>query len=125
MDVPVKILVVDDSEYMRTAIRSSIALHSDWIVCGEAQNGKIAIAMARTLKPHLVILDLSMPEMNGLDAASGISAIFPGIPMVMLTMHNSRMLLEKAHRVGITHVFSKQDGLGDHEFEAMRAMLPA
>ena len=60
-----KVLVVDDNQYMRTAIRSSIEVHMDWIVCGKAHNGRVAIAMAKTLKPHLVILDLSMPERTG------------------------------------------------------------
>ena len=72
-----------------------------------------------------MILDLSMPEMNGLDAARAISALLPGMGMVMFTMHNSQLLEEKAHKAGITHVFSKEDGLRDHEFEAMQAMLAA
>ena len=120
-----KVLVVDDSRQMRWAIREAIQQHTEWIVCGEAENGSTAVAMVKSLKPNLVILDLSMPEMNGLDAARAISALLPGMPMVMFTMHNSHLLQEKAHKVGITHVFSKEDGLRDHEFEAMQAMLAA
>lgn len=119
------ILVVDDSQHMRQAIRLAIELHTDWTVCGEAENGAIAITLVKTLKPQLVILDFSMPVMNGLDAARGISAISPGMPMVMLTMHYSHSLVQEAQKVGITHVFPKGDGFTETVFEAMRAMLPA
>lgn len=119
----VKTLIVDDSEHTRTAIRLAVENHSGWMVCGEAENGKIGIAMVQALNPDLVILDLSMPVMNGLDAARGISAISPGMPIVMFTMYQTPSLLAEAQKVGITHVFSKYHGLGDREFESMRTML--
>jgi two-component system response regulator (stage 0 sporulation protein F) len=81
--------------------------------------------MVETLEPDLVIIDLSMPGMNGLETAKQISAMVPGMPMIMFTMHDSPLLLKEAQRVGITHVFSKGDGFGDKVFAAMRAMLPA
>jgi DNA-binding NarL/FixJ family response regulator len=121
--VPVKILLVDDSQVVRAGIRSTIEQNTDWTVCGEAENGKIAITMVQTLEPHLVILDLSMPVMNGLDAARGISAIIPDMPMILFTLHRSQTLIEEARRAGIQHVFSKEDGFGHDVFEAIRAML--
>lgn len=105
------------------AIRSAIEKRTDWIVY-EAEHGKIAVLMVGTHKPHLVILDLSMPVMNGLDAAKEISRISPGMPMIMFTLHVHDTLHELAHGVGIKHVFSKSDGMGDHVFDAMNAMLP-
>jgi DNA-binding NarL/FixJ family response regulator len=120
---PARILVVDDSMLVREGIRLFIEMHTDWKVCGEAENGKKAIAMAETLKPDLVILDLSMPIMNGLDAAKGISAVFPSMPMIMFTLHYSHTLLKQAQLVGISHVFSKGDGLGENVLKAMSAML--
>ena len=76
-----------------------------------------------THKPHLVMLDLSMPVMNGLEAAREISKICPGLPMIMFTLHDQPALHEAAHRAGIKHVFSKSDGMGDHVFKAMHALL--
>ena len=119
-----KILIVDDSRAIRHLIRSSIEEHTNWVVCGEAENGKIAVALVEELRPHLVILDLSMPVMNGLDAAREISRIAPSMPMIMFTMHGVDAVRRDAQRVGIKHVFSKEDGFGDNVFEAMREMLP-
>ena len=118
-----KILIVDDSRAIRHLIRSSIEQHPNWEVCGKAENGKIAVALVEELRPHLVILDLSMPMMNGLDAAREISRIAPGMPMIMFTMHAVDGLRKDAQRVGIKHVFSKENGFGDDVVEAMREML--
>jgi DNA-binding NarL/FixJ family response regulator len=118
-----KILIVGDSRVIRRLIRSSIEERTGWVVCGEAENGKIGVALVEELRPHLVILDLSMPVMNGLDAAREISSIAPGMPMIMFTMHEVDGLRKDAQRVGIKHVFSKENGLGDDVFEAMREML--
>jgi|SRR5215468_3617258 len=118
-----KILIVDDSSVVRRLIRSSIEEHTNWSVCGEAENGKIAVALVGELRPHLVILDLAMPVMNGLDAATEISRIAPGTPMIMFTMHAPNRLREDAERVGIKYVFSKENGFGNNVLEAMREML--
>lgn len=106
-------------------MRSAIEGNSDWSVCGEAENGKIAVQMVENLKPNLVILDLSMPEMNGLATAGAITLIRPEMPMIMFTSHASSTLVQEAQRVGIKHVFSKSDGFGEEVFEAMRALLAA
>ncbi|MGH9500829.1 MAG: response regulator transcription factor [Terriglobales bacterium] len=119
----VKILLVDDNRTMRTGMRSSIEQRTDWVVCGEAENGEIAVEMVQTLLPSLVILDLSMPGIDGLETARRISAISPGMPMIMFTLHASALLWEQAQQLGIQHVFSKEDGFGDSVFEAMRAIL--
>lgn len=77
-----KILVTDDSPHMRTAVRSAIEKRTDWIVY-EAEHGGIAVVMVGTHKPHLVILDLSMPVMNGLEAARELKRLLPSVPLVM------------------------------------------
>lgn len=123
--MPVRILIVDDSHLIRKLVRTSIEHNTDWIVCGEAETGEIALKMVASLEPHFVILDLSMPGMNGLETARKISAISPGMPMIMFTMHDSHFLAEEAQGVGIKHVFSKENGFGDHVFAAMRDMLAA
>lgn len=123
--MPIKILIVDDSPSIRRLIRYSIEGHTDWIICGEADNGKVAIAMVSDLKPDLVILDLSMPVMNGLDAAREISRIVPGMPIIMFTMHEWDGLREQAHRAGIQVVLSKGHGFGHNELETIRKILSA
>lgn len=123
--MPVRILLVDDSPQVRTLIRSSIEQSTDWTVCGEAENGDVALTMVVSLQPHFVVLDLSMPGMNGLETARRISVISPGLPMIMFTMHESQILENEAHAAGIKHVFSKGNGFGDNVFNAMRAMLAA
>jgi DNA-binding NarL/FixJ family response regulator len=98
---------------------------TDWVVCGEAENGELAIGMVQTLLPTLVILDLSIPGINGLETATRISAISPGRPMIVFTLHASPSLWKQAQEVGVQHVFSKEDGFGDSVFEAMKAIIPA
>jgi DNA-binding NarL/FixJ family response regulator len=117
-----KILVVDDSPQIRRAVRTAIEQRKDWIVY-EAEHGKIAVIMVGTHQPHLVMLDLSMPVMNGLEAAKEISRIAPGMPMIMFTLHTHEALHQAAADVGIKHVFSKADGMADHVFDAMEVML--
>lgn len=123
--MPIRILIVDDNPKIRALLRSSIERSTNWSVCGEAENGEVAIKMVAALRPDLVVLDLSMPVMNGLDAAKRISAISPGLPMIMFTLHESRALEEQANAAGITHVFPKENGFDEYVLNAMRAMLAA
>lgn len=83
------ILIVDDNAVMRRLVRSHIEANSEWDVCGEAENGLIAIERVKELRPDLVILDFQMPVMNGLEAAREIARLAPDTAIVMLTMHNS------------------------------------
>jgi len=83
--MPFKILIVDDSSSIRSLLRFFIEHNTDWQVCGEAENGQVAVEKVRELKPHAVILDLSMPVMNGLEAAREITRIAPNVQMVMFT----------------------------------------
>jgi DNA-binding NarL/FixJ family response regulator len=123
--MPINILIVDDSPTIRHLIRYSIECHTDWMVCGEAENGKTAVAMVEQLRPDLVVLDLTMPVMNGLDAAREILTMVPSMPIIMFTMHESEGLQERAQRMGIRCVFSKANGFGNDVLEAMRKMLSA
>ena len=109
-----QILIVDDNAMIRRALRSLIESQTLHEVCGEAENGQIAIARVKELHPDVVILDLQMPVMNGLDAARQISILFPGIVMVMVTMHSSEQLRKDAEAVGIRDVVSKYDEIAEH-----------
>ena len=108
------ILLVDDSELIRHSLRLCIEENSDWEVCGEAENGKVAVEKVRELHPDVVILDLQMPVMNGLEAAREISHIAPTTAMVMFTAYDCGPLSQQAHDAGIKDVLSKFDGVADH-----------
>ena len=115
------ILIVDDSDVVRHSLRSSIEQSTDWEVCGEAENGKIAIEKVRELGPDAVILDFAMPVMNGMDAARRITRIAPQTTIVMLTMHHSVELLKKAQAAGIKDVISKSGRVLDELVISLRA----
>ena len=109
--MPRSILVVDDHEVIRRQLRLLFSSYPEFTVCGEAVHGVDAIEKAQQLSPDLIILDLSMPEMNGLEAASAIRYIMPEVPLFLLTAHYNRELELTAFGSGICAVFSKHDDL--------------
>lgn len=96
----VKILIVDDHDVVRQGLRSFLASRPDWEICGEAGTGEEAIQAAATLKPHLVILDITMPGMSGLEAASRIRALGIPIRILIFTMHESPRIAIDVHEAG-------------------------
>ena len=108
-----KILIVDDNPSVRAALRMCFKTKTDWIVCGEAENGYAAIELARTSKPDVVLLDYAMPVMNGLEAARELSVQSPECVLLMYTMFAAPQLIELASAAGIRAVFSKEvNGIG-------------
>jgi CheY-like chemotaxis protein len=97
--VVTRILIVDDHETIRRAIRSLLTRDS-LEICGEAENGKQALEKVRELKPDLVILDVSMPVMNGLEAAREIRRFAPHTKIVILSVHDSPQIIEIAEKAG-------------------------
>lgn len=109
--MPRSVLIVDDHEAVRRALRALFREDPDFDVCGEAVDGIDAIQKAQDLSPDLIILDLAMPEMNGLEAAAALKYILPGTPLFLLTAHYSRELELAATGSGMCAVFSKHDDL--------------
>jgi len=107
--MPSSILIADDSATIRQLIRRYLELHSDWYVCGEAADVETAVESVRRLKPDAVVLDFSMPRMNGLDAAQEIANISPNTRVVLFTAHDSRILRVRATAVGIKAVIAKDE----------------
>jgi len=103
------VLIVDDSALIRRTLRSCIEQNTDWQVCGEVDNGEVAVDKVRELNPDAVILDFQMPVMNGLDAARRIAASAPNTAIVMLTIHSSEQLRKDAQAAGIEYFFSKSN----------------
>jgi two-component system chemotaxis response regulator CheY len=95
-------------------MHSLIERNSKLEVCGEAENGQIAVEMFQQLQPDLVVLDFSMPIKNGLQAAREMSTLHPGIPLLMVTMFRSEQLTKEAQKVGIGSVLSKGDNLSSN-----------
>jgi DNA-binding NarL/FixJ family response regulator len=105
--VPKFILIVDDHANIRRIIRDFFEGNSGFEVCGEAVDGEDAIRRAKELNPDLIILDLSMPRMNGVDAARVLKRILPQTPIVMLTCHEPSALGHVAHAAGIDAICEK------------------
>ena len=114
------ILIVDDNSLIRSNLRSWIEGSADFKVCGEAENGKVAVEKVEAMHPDIVILDLQMPIMNGLEAAREISHVAPNTAMVMFTLHPSGELLRAARAVGVRDVVSKSGQLSGPLLSALK-----
>ena len=107
------ILVVDDNAVMRRLVRLHIEANGDWEICGEAENGLVAIERVKELPPDSVIMDFKMPVMNELEAAREIVRVAPDTTIVMLTMHNSDQLSTDARAAGIKKAVSKSGSVAN------------
>jgi len=103
-----RILVVDDSEISRR-ITGTILRSRDWTVCGEAENGKDGVEKFQELKPDIVLLDLSMPDMTGIEAAQQMSAADHTIPLILFTVREVGGIGVAAHQVGIQAIIPKSE----------------
>jgi DNA-binding NarL/FixJ family response regulator len=94
-----RILIVDDHEIVREGIRTLIdRSRSEWEICGEATNGEEAIEVTKTLKPDIIVLDITLPRMSGLEAARRIAKLGLGCRILMFTMHDSDRLTIEARQ---------------------------
>src|ERR1700720_858827 len=111
-----KILIADDDSLVRNVLRSFLESQTRFKVCGEAVNGLDAIEKARTLNPDLIVMDLSMPVMNGIEAGSVLRAMLPQVPIVIYTRHDISMIEPHALAVRVRAVIQKHDmaGLAGH-----------
>jgi DNA-binding NarL/FixJ family response regulator len=107
--VTTRILIVDDSPLVRQRLRDMLQQHSQWMVCGEAANGRDALEKVQVTNPDVIVLDFLMPGMDGLQTAREIGKLLPSIPILMFTMHLSRQLVEEARNVGIRGAVAKSD----------------
>ena len=103
----IKVAIADDSASIRLTVRRFISAKTGWEICGEAENGEAALFLVQRHKPDVLILDLAMPVMNGLDAAWWIRIISPKTRIVLFTGHACEQVLREAKNVGIRAVIAK------------------
>lgn len=101
------ILIADDSIFIRQALRNIFEREPDFHVCGQAENGKEAIEKAKKLHPDLILLDLSMPVMNGLDTARVLKRVMPKVPVIMFSEYSGASTEKEACSVGVWALVSK------------------
>ncbi|HWO37392.1 MAG TPA: response regulator transcription factor [Candidatus Acidoferrum sp.] len=101
-----RILVVDDSETTRRFI-GTILRSRHWTVCGEAENGRAGVEKFQALKPDVVLLDLSMPDMTGIETAQQMSAADPTVPLILFTIMEIEGIAEAARDAGIQAIVPK------------------
>ena len=95
-----RLLIVDDHEVIRRGVRSILSEQTTWEVCGEAVDGQDALDKARQLKPDLIVMDVSMPRLNGLEATRQVRSILPDCEVLVLSQHESREMARQALKAG-------------------------
>jgi DNA-binding NarL/FixJ family response regulator len=117
-----QVLIADDHEIVRRGVRSILESRKDLQICGEAADGRDAVLKATQLHPDLVILDHSMPILSGLAATSEIHQLMPDVPILMLSMHQEKSLLDAVQVAGAQGFVPKGE-CADKLLEAVDAVM--
>jgi len=104
-----RILIADDSAPVRRGLCTLLGLNSDWQVCGEAVDGADAVEKAHLLAPDLILMDFSMPQMDGVQAARKIAESGTHIPILLVTLNLSSEMMELARKAGLRGAMSKSE----------------
>jgi len=119
---PIRILVADDHEVMRMGIRNLLESVPAWSVYAEAKTGREAVEMALLSAPDIIIMDITMPEMNGLEAAAKIASERPEIPVIMFSLHLSEDVVGRFKTGSIRGAVAKSEAARDL-LDAVRSVL--
>ncbi|HEX5411256.1 MAG TPA: response regulator transcription factor [Terriglobia bacterium] len=117
----IRILIADDHSMIRRGLKLLLESQKKWHICGEAGTGAEAVEQVKALKPDIVIMDISMPGMNGLEALQEIRNVDPQIGVLMLTMHDSKQMLQGAMQAGARGYVLKSDS-ETNLFQALEAV---
>jgi DNA-binding NarL/FixJ family response regulator len=117
-----KILIVDDHEVVRQGIRTILRARPQWEICGEAVNGRDAIEKARSLDPDVIIMDITMPEMSGIEATREISKLKLRASVLVFTMHESKNLATSVQDAGARGCVLKSHAARDL-LDALEALM--
>lgn len=115
-------MLVDDHELVRKGIKTLLSEFSDWEICGEAGNGKEAVEKVLALEPDLVLMDISMPVMNGIEATKQIRRLSPKVKIIIVSMHDSPQISIQATQAG-AHGFFVKSGSSQDLKQMIRKVL--
>jgi DNA-binding NarL/FixJ family response regulator len=118
---PTRVLIADDHQVMRRGIRAVVEMLPGWMVCGEAATGREAVEMVERLHPEIVVMDVTMPEMNGVEATRQIKKTSPATEVLMFTGLETEELIHQVFEAGARSYILKTDG-GDQLEAALRAL---
>jgi two-component system response regulator NreC len=116
-----RILIADDHEVVRQGVRTMIEREPGWEVCGVAANGREAVALAAELKPDVVIADMTMPELDGVQVVRQIKRLLPKTEMLVFTAHESESIVREVFAAGAKSYIRKTD-VGLHLISALRSL---
>jgi DNA-binding NarL/FixJ family response regulator len=105
------VLVVDDNPLIRRLLCELFTREGDFDVCGEAENGREAVEKAQLLRPNLIVTDLSMPLMNGLEETRVLKKLMPAVPVIIFTAHSDPFVEKEAREAGVSAVVSKSEAV--------------
>ena len=117
-----RIFIVDDHPMMRQGLTQLIGAEPDLAICGEAENAERALDSIRALKPDLVLADISLPGKNGLELIKDFHVLQPGLPVLVISMHDESLYAERVLRAGGRGYIMKQEG-GKKLMQAIRQVL--
>ena len=117
-----RVLIVDDHEIFRRGLRALLEPSSEWEICGEAVDGMDAVEQCKSLKPDIVVLDVSMPRLNGLEAARLIKKGDPEPKIVIITQHDSPQIRSAALEAG-ARAFVTKSAVGNELVTAIRSLI--
>ena len=123
--MPKSVLVVDDNAFIRQVLCKLFQQEADFDVCGEAENGREAIEKARALRPDLIVMDLSMPLMNGIDAARALKTLMPIVPVIIFSEYTDVFSENEARSAGISAMVSKSEQVSVLIDKARALLYPA
>jgi DNA-binding NarL/FixJ family response regulator len=108
-----RIVIADDHAVVRQGIRQILRVRPEWEICGEAENGEDAVRLAEELSPDAIIMDVSMPHMNGIEATREITRRRGNIPVLIFTMHESAYMTAAANKAGARGLVTKSNAIRD------------
>ncbi len=116
-----RILLADDHSVVRRGLRTLLETQPGWEICGEASNGREAIELTSELRPDVIVMDISMPELNGLEATRQITKKDPKIEVLILTLYDSEQMIRDARDAG-AHGYILKSGLDSDLLAAVRSL---
>src|ERR1051325_9213282 len=121
LDTVIKVAIADDDALFRTGVKTSLSSRKDIQMVAEAENGMQLLNLLKHIKPDVVLLDISMPIMDGLATLPEIKKLYPDVKVIMLSMHNDHSVISKMMEIGANSYLTKESG-AEMIYEAIKAV---